>query len=975
MGDAAALRAALERLTLPREGLCRLAGAGWFAKAVADKFVRVGPRLLRVLGVDAGGEAYEIRFSVGPPATDDVVTSTTRAVLRCLDYAGGGRVLPVQLAAVSNARPSPAELDALVADAAAAAAAAAPGRPRPPPLPSLADAQAAAAALSRMLADAEAGRACAVTAADGADGGTLWGQQPPTAAPAAAGTGIAAVDGHLLDGRHRVAVILRSLLAVDVAVGTLTPPAGLAHASSSASGGGAADAAASDAPPSPEASPASAAATTADAPASSAASVPREWLPCLSGPRSSATSGIVLTIADEEEEEAAGGSGQQPLLPPAARPEALHRGITRHGIGSGPGRRLERAASSYHYLLLHRTAAGAASSPDALAPPCVVADGRYDEYQPDVTALRVVRQFIDDGVTLGQLRAATLAQLDVVPLPPPAAQQGSGGGTSLLLTAAPAPPQQQQQTPSHHPVGATLAGPLQVYVVDADALGAARGPPLLASRGVTDPGKALTDAAAAAAVSAPAASDDLPLSVHTALHAVRAAPAAAMWVRRLTQRHGRVAAMLEATAKARTQTATVAPLPVGAYLDGADGGPGASSAVSTALSPSGCVWVSESQLQDGVASLAGTPSDNAAVGGGGGVYPPPALAPWLPRVAQLGSVTRGILTRVVGGMTAVPSAPVESSTETAPPPVPLWPLPAASFSQAGGSPPPDPRDVCEALLAAYEAGGMFLPGSLPPPPSAASAGAAGGKAGRKRGRHELEGEDAGSAAAPALAPSSSTAAPPTAAAHPRLVALPLPSPPPPGPSLWCPALFPRRGADDGVAVTLYHGTSTGLAAMIAAEGGRLRRPLCRRIAHKCSLGLCDCQMEGFGLYLADAGKARQYALRRANVDPSRAGALLAVTVHLGVLAVASPAPCPCGCGRPYLDHHGAWYAARGCDTLYVRDGSWPATHTAEWAVADPARLALATVEAVAADAGSSGGDGAHTVPPGGPFSSASAAQL
>lgn len=162
------------------------------------------------------------------------------------------------------------------------------------------------------------------------------------------------------------------------------------------------------------------------------------------------------------------------------------------------------------------------------------------------------------------------------------------------------------------------------------------------------------------------------------------------------------------------------------------------------------------------------------------------------------------------------------------------------------------------------------------------------------------------------------------------------------PPLWCPALFPCRWGR--FYTLLYHGTSPDMADRIGGEG--FRRPVCR-LSDSCKSGECCCQMEGFAVYFADRDKATFFATKRAaynSATQTSTGGLLVVAVDVGVQKLGVAVPCPCGCGKEYVDHWGAWYSRQGADTLYLRDYSLPATRTAEWAVADPARCVILRVE-------------------------------
>jgi hypothetical protein len=181
-------------------------------------------------------------------------------------------------------------------------------------------------------------------------------------------------------------------------------------------------------------------------------------------------------------------------------------------------------------------------------------------------------------------------------------------------------------------------------------------------------------------------------------------------------------------------------------------------------------------------------------------------------------------------------------------------------------------------------------------------------------------------------------------------------------------------------IRLFHGTGPGLAARVLREG--FRRPTCKlnpaclKALEQARTGAsgsavaaaaspkqddadaepalftadealpltiphgCDCQMMGFAVYLARKRKAFSYASRRAEPDEqgSSTGAVIECEVDLGRCRHAQRVPCACGCKKPYCDHFGTWYSQQGCDSVFVDDHSRPATSTAEWAVADPARV-------------------------------------
>lgn len=114
------------------------------------------------------------------------------------------------------------------------------------------------------------------------------------------------------------------------------------------------------------------------------------------------------------------------------------------------------------------------------------------------------------------------------------------------------------------------------------------------------------------------------------------------------------------------------------------------------------------------------------------------------------------------------------------------------------------------------------------------------------------------------------------------------------------------------------------------------------------------------MYFGRKDKAMKFATRRAEFDKERGcnvGAVIVADVDLGYCKPALPEPCPCGCGLKYVDHLGSWYSRDGYDALYVSDDSMPASATAEWCVADPARISIVRVEEVVTAVAASGENG------------------
>jgi hypothetical protein len=166
-------------------------------------------------------------------------------------------------------------------------------------------------------------------------------------------------------------------------------------------------------------------------------------------------------------------------------------------------------------------------------------------------------------------------------------------------------------------------------------------------------------------------------------------------------------------------------------------------------------------------------------------------------------------------------------------------------------------------------------------------------------------------------------------------------------SSWCPFVFPHRV--NAFKSLLFHGTSTILANTVQRE--HFRRPGCRLkpLCISSEGRSCDCQMEGFGIYLAEESKAQQFAIKKSVYGPARKaliGASLVVQVDLGHVKVATSELCHCGCRKAYDDHQGHWYSQQGYDTLFLREDSLPASRYREWAIADPLRCSVARVNEV-----------------------------
>lgn len=188
-----------------------------------------------------------------------------------------------------------------------------------------------------------------------------------------------------------------------------------------------------------------------------------------------------------------------------------------------------------------------------------------------------------------------------------------------------------------------------------------------------------------------------------------------------------------------------------------------------------------------------------------------------------------------------------------------------------------------------------------------------------------------------------------------------------GVKLWprC-AKFVQRNAKRLVAFrrgnvrTLYHGT--GWAAAQAIQRTGFLRPKCKNIdweaaPPRAAVGdcrtTCHCQMLGYGVYLAREDKARRFAEMRHSFDPS-GGALITVSVDLGYTKRAVDRCPECTCAQVGVQHRSLWSSRSGYDSIVVPDrtrrGGRDGPQLAEWAVADPDRITIVSVERVGGDA-------------------------
>ena len=102
-------------------------------------------------------------------------------------------------------------------------------------------------------------------------------------------------------------------------------------------------------------------------------------------------------------------------------------------------------------------------------------------------------------------------------------------------------------------------------------------------------------------------------------------------------------------------------------------------------------------------------------------------------------------------------------------------------------------------------------------------------------------------------------------------------------------------------------------------------------------------MLGLGVYVGEADKADEFAMKRSTWDAKRStlvGARVGLLIDVGHIKVGRKEACPCSCGKAFVDHPGLFYSVQGCDTLFLRDNSLPATRYREWSIADPARCTV-----------------------------------
>jgi hypothetical protein len=159
-------------------------------------------------------------------------------------------------------------------------------------------------------------------------------------------------------------------------------------------------------------------------------------------------------------------------------------------------------------------------------------------------------------------------------------------------------------------------------------------------------------------------------------------------------------------------------------------------------------------------------------------------------------------------------------------------------------------------------------------------------------------------------------------------------------------LVPRRRDNWAVG---FHGTSSACAEQIRKEGNVMRPS---------TVG-----MMGPGVYIADEAKARKFATRRVQEHAFEGvPVILKLMVDLGHCGPAVYTPCGCssGCSKPLVDHAQRWHLHRGLDAVYVPAERYT-SKSPEWVVADPQRVYIVNVIAVAPEG--PGCDGASAARP------------
>lgn len=349
------------------------------------------------------------------------------------------------------------------------------GQQVPCPLPSADDVFRVTSTWTRIISEVKAGKSCVVdplaaSASSSAGAASqpleleigadvsalrpvLWGLQPPMPISSLPSSTSSAQSQALPNTQHRAVVIFRSWLAQDVMMGfgpqELTQGQQHGQILQLSSSSSMDDAASSQ----PNAGVGPAQHTrAADASMMAAESVadlvsPKDTNDGYPAAAPSASSVTVSGSAAAGTSSGGGAGGAGGNLGDATwsstGPELIQpciadgRGIDDAGYGQGPMGVRERVAGSFMYLLVHRTiladrsnsgsgAVGAAllqsaenatrgseagDSDDIICPLSLPATP-YDECQPDISAWRVARQYIDGSITLELFRRAIIGQID-----------------------------------------------------------------------------------------------------------------------------------------------------------------------------------------------------------------------------------------------------------------------------------------------------------------------------------------------------------------------------------------------------------------------------------------------------------------------------------------------------------------------------------------------------------------------------------
>jgi hypothetical protein len=713
----------LAELVLRRDQLARWCASPFLEKLVRHRFVRVGlsptqSRLLAVVGLERAPDDYAVDFpadeassssssasssssslssskapsassfasgdvdgraallpsSVGAPRT----TARTKTLLKLWDVVAR-KAQSVKITSISNSRCTPEEVAEL--ERAARGASSSSSSSSSSALPTPADARRALQTWDRVTTEGAGGRCCAVIdVSGGAAQARMWG------VASAGSSSSTSSSSSSSSAPHRAVLVFRSWLAQDA---LLEQPGAetRAPAASLAAAGVASAAAAVSSTMVEDDGPGAGAAASTIAPASAAAAAASS---------SSSASSIPSTLGDET-----WASTGPELLQPCIAPG---RDVEESGHGHGPMGVRERTTGTFQYLAAHRAGgragAGAGSAPIAEEPSSLALLAMnatpYDEGQPDLTAWRAARQYVDADLPLELFRAAVVVEVDgaITVLGKDKGARGHQGHAAGGAAASTVPLSAPLTAPTGHRLR-RLVSPTQVFVVDLDVIARAKAGTVPALQpAVASPDipavyqRAVEDARARAWLRRVVGV--LPLagggggggggggSPHAAetADAGQAAAAAAAWPSSAAVTNPRVLEMARVTAQKEGAAASAARL----VRDGASEGAGAPLPyLSCRRFPNGLAWLSERQL------LA------LVLGAGAPAAPVPSPQPYGLRIPESD----------ISGLGLDPSAAALLRPHVGKPPSAQGPAVAPAAAVTETSLLPDASDLSEGLSRAY----------------------------------------------------------------------------------------------------------------------------------------------------------------------------------------------------------------------------------------------------------------------------------